>query len=1150
MRVAIKALILVCWSSLIIATALSQSYQFNTRPRGIQLPVQNILQIEQDTLGRMWFSTSRGVVVSDGLHNEELPDSLLRKFAYRISLHKDSDGQVWLYSASGVPILIKNNGEAWQEEDLSPFPREGSLGRNRFFSVDEKSKKQFFLNSGDQLLFWKEGQPKQFLQLESEKYGALMGVEKLDGELVLMFRNGTYAFKDNQLRPINFQGLGLPSPPFSILKHPEQSQFYFLGKDYLAVGNSPNAPSKFLDRNFNSFDFDQAEDFFGIQYRYGALFYHFNSNLKKLVLDREKVFQIDLFELFQTPMLQTFLIDQEGILWIGSSRGLANSTSQLFQNYTSKTAEFLGEEVTAIHEISPGKFLLGFNNGVQYFDSSGTKTLLKDSNLADSPLGRVMNFSKDKWGRIWFSRNQLGVGMYEVNSGRITEFSTPQGVNISSAIASGDSLFLVGSDRVYIADLNRPFNGIFDLDIAPQLLELVGEDGVFFRKGFQLKNGKNLIIRASKLGNKYPVLEKENFLLVEGYDALEMPNGAILLGTENGLKVFQGGYVGFFSFGNRVIEEPVYTILADHDSGIWVGTNRGVYVLKDDKVIHYKESNGLVGDEINRGALIQSHTGQVLIGTNKGLSVYLPEEKFFASGAPRLHLSQLKLGGVDALKGIPVRVSHSQNFLEVQLIPAAFNESRELWIHYRLAENDSTPWQIIKNPESSQLFLGNLPSGQYHFEIKASYDGVDFSPVFSSGKLIVLQPFYLRVWFLAIAVLFLVGLGVLLSRFYQQLKDLGILQNRVEGEQKRKNQVEQQFSRVWNNVQDPMILVTEQGIIATANPAFAKMLHLPLEQIEGKSIFEFLDSSPQDPQHAQILDQVKLSGAYGISFENTIAWKSGALEMEVYSVLLEESPHGKGLVLSVFHDLTSRKKVELQLRDAIRKAEEASRFKTSLLSNMSHEIRTPLTGIIGGTEHVMMSRQEDKELKDQLDIVLQSGERLLSTINSLLDLAKIEANKMEVVFTHTHLNEFFHKILQPFQQQAESKNLRLEVSILCAPKLIPLDRRFMEMILNNLVGNAIKYSHSGLISVRIWMEIDQLLLVIKDQGTGMSEEFQKKMFEPFEQESKGHKRLYEGTGLGLAITKNLVNLLKGTIEIQSQVGVGTEVFLKIPLHIS
>jgi signal transduction histidine kinase len=285
----------------------------------------------------------------------------------------------------------------------------------------------------------------------------------------------------------------------------------------------------------------------------------------------------------------------------------------------------------------------------------------------------------------------------------------------------------------------------------------------------------------------------------------------------------------------------------------------------------------------------------------------------------------------------------------------------------------------------------------------------------------------------------------------------------------------------------------------------------------------------------------------GFTFEVTIPWKKAPLEMEIFSILIQSDYEGRNLILSVCRDISAKKAIELRLREAKEKAEQANRFKSSMLSNISHEIRTPLNGIIGGTEHIMMTRQNDPELVSQLDIILQSGVRLMETINSILDMAKIEANKMRVVYKETEINDFIGEILVPLKNLAKRKGLDLTVNYLQKPFYGKIDKRFLEMIVNNLVGNSIKYSEKGGIILSIDRRKNNLLFEIEDTGVGMSEDFLLKVFDPFEQESSGNDRLYEGTGLGLSITKNLIELLKGEILISSTKNAGTLVTLEIPL---
>jgi signal transduction histidine kinase len=275
--------------------------------------------------------------------------------------------------------------------------------------------------------------------------------------------------------------------------------------------------------------------------------------------------------------------------------------------------------------------------------------------------------------------------------------------------------------------------------------------------------------------------------------------------------------------------------------------------------------------------------------------------------------------------------------------------------------------------------------------------------------------------------------------------------------------------------------------------------------------------------------------------------KGGNREVELYVSRLKSDHAGNPLILSVFRDITEKKEFENGLQIAKEKAEEANNLKTNFLSNISHEIRTPLNGILGSTENIILQRKDDANLISQLEIIQESGERLLNTINSILDLSKIEAKKFEVVYKDSNINDFLATILLPLKGLAIRKGLLLSAKYETQPLKGLIDQRYFEMIVNNLVGNAIKYSIKGMISVRLKGFDDKIELSVSDQGIGMSDEFQKILFKPFEQESTGNSRIYEGTGLGLAITKNIVDALGGSIRVDSQKEQGTQVIVILPL---
>jgi PAS domain S-box-containing protein len=1126
----------------------AQNFKFNTQPRGVRLSVQNVLQVEQDTLGLMWFSTGRGVVYSDGIETYELPDTLTRRFVYRIALLKDEDGILWIYNASGVPTLLEKKEDAWSEFRFSDGLKAYFSSKIQLFSIGANAEKLFFMETGRDLVFWKNGEQTEMkLTRDISSTGQLIAVSRVADKILLIFKNGTFELKGGELFPYQFRGIPLPSSPVLIKKSPSGT-YYFLGKNYLASGPAAEFPTEILDQDFSTINLLE-EDYFSLVFSGENVFYHYNSHLKKYNSSRKRPVLIDLSSLFRSVYIQTAFIDREGLLWVGTSRGIGVNNSQIFQNYGIDMDSFLAEEFTAGIECRPGEFLFGFNNGIQKMTRFEVKTLYRGKDGPQNPDERIINFSGDKNGVIWVSANFKGLGKIVPDYTRVSFLPKPEGLNVSSVQAVGDSLLITSPKRVFISSITADNSEFFKKELTSEILKLLGDVAPHFRKSGKLSNGKLVVLRASRLENQYPIIETPRYFLAEGYDFLEMDDGNILLGTEYGLKVYRDGYVGFYIYAGRTITRPIYALMKDKNGTVWAGTDNGVFVIGQNKVVQYNESNGLIGDEVNRGALMEAASGRVFIGTMKGLSIYFPEESFFAYGAPKAFVKSMKLGNREILGTGEFTVPYDQNSLLAEFIAPGFNESKELWIHHRLIRGDEqTPWEIVKDPRSNQLFYSNLPSGSYRLEFKTSYNGLEFSDTFRSGEFEILSPFYLRTWFIVFAVLFLIALGILINRFFKQLQNLGILQSAVEQENKNKVIAEQQFKNVWNSSQDGMILTLEDERILTVNPAFARMMGSEINKLESQPLAVLFNSEATPHFYLDtLLNQVRRSPGKGISVEAQLDWKTGPLEMEVFSVMLDQDKDGQSLVLSVFKDISAQKSVQNKLKEAKEKAEQANRFKSSLLSNISHEIRTPLNGIIGGAEHIIMTKKDDVELVSQLDIILQSGERLLGTISSLLNLAKMEANKFPTEYTETDVKDFFETVIRHLREAAVRKGLHFAFRFLSPPFHAKIDRRFMEMILNNIVSNSIKYTEKGLISVVCDKKDNILILEVSDTGVGMSESFQTRMFDAFEQESKGHDRLFEGTGLGLSITKNLVQLLEGKIDIQSTKNSGTRVRIEIPL---
>jgi signal transduction histidine kinase len=242
-----------------------------------------------------------------------------------------------------------------------------------------------------------------------------------------------------------------------------------------------------------------------------------------------------------------------------------------------------------------------------------------------------------------------------------------------------------------------------------------------------------------------------------------------------------------------------------------------------------------------------------------------------------------------------------------------------------------------------------------------------------------------------------------------------------------------------------------------------------------------------------------------------------------------------------------RKSVE-ELKTAKELAEEMNRLKTNFLSNMSHEIRTPINGILGLSQVIEMET-DNNEIKNYVKLQQQSGQRLLNTITSILDLSRIEAERSQLKLRVIDLNNLLSESILPLEGLAKSKKL----TFLFEPSSERLqclsDETMLYQVINNTVGNAIKFTDKGEVVIRTAKKDEgHVSIVVKDTGIGISEEFMPRLFNSFEQESTGRGRSHEGSGLGLAISKKYIELLGGEILVESKKDCGSTFEILLPAY--
>jgi signal transduction histidine kinase len=254
-------------------------------------------------------------------------------------------------------------------------------------------------------------------------------------------------------------------------------------------------------------------------------------------------------------------------------------------------------------------------------------------------------------------------------------------------------------------------------------------------------------------------------------------------------------------------------------------------------------------------------------------------------------------------------------------------------------------------------------------------------------------------------------------------------------------------------------------------------------------------------------------------------------------------------MVSTVTDITDLYNTQSDLIKAKEKAEEADRLKTAFLANMSHEIRTPMNGILGFTELLADSHFTGEEKKDFINIIRRSGQRMLNTVNDLIDISKIETGQMQVVLTETNLREQIFNLYNFFKPEASEKSLdfRLVEDINPMQALVRTDVAKLDSIMTNLIKNALKYTDSGFVEIRVLLTDNQFTFCVSDSGIGIPEERKHAIFNRFEQADIEDSRALQGSGLGLAITRAYVEMLGGTIKLESELGKGSEFSVSIPV---
>lgn len=372
---------------------------------------------------------------------------------------------------------------------------------------------------------------------------------------------------------------------------------------------------------------------------------------------------------------------------------------------------------------------------------------------------------------------------------------------------------------------------------------------------------------------------------------------------------------------------------------------------------------------------------------------------------------------------------------------------------------------------------------------------------------------------------------------------------KAEENEKELNQYVQHLENLNNSLIDVVFTVNpENRQIRYVNKAIETVFGYSVEECIGsKTSMLYSDEKEYLEFGEKLKDNVSSNKDFLIT-EQQLKRKTGEIfTAEITTSFIKDA--GKTVdILSIVRDVSEKIKYENELIEAKEKAEEADRLKSAFLANMSHEIRTPMNGILGFSDLLRTPDLTNEEIERYVSIIQKSGTRMLATINDLVDISRIETGQVETYLQKVDIKKELEEMFDFFEAETKNKGLQFKFDNKLSEqeRCIQTDRQKFISIVTNLIKNAIKYTDRGSVEISVERKNEAIQFYVNDTGIGISPNRQEAIFDRFVQADIGDSRAFEGSGLGLSITKAYVEMLGGTISLESEMGVGSTFTFTLP----
>ncbi|NIM17082.1 MAG: response regulator [Candidatus Aminicenantes bacterium] len=1172
-------------------SAFSQSFLVHQYTEADGLPSSMVYDVTQDHTGRLWFATRKGIAVYDGVHWKHYSTSEGLPASSFINIKVDSRNRIWALSGTGQmgAHVIFYNGETWNNIPKVPleYNRQEPLPSFELLEIEMEAGAHVLIAVGTRdmgLLLWDGRQWNPLTTGNGLLSNKVNGVVALGGKFYAAAGKGLSIIEINEtngrIRVDNrLNAISIPSPEIKAINLEWKDRFANSPLKHTRLWLCGDQWLGYIEEN----DLNQAEPKVHIYQRSGLtlpgrgirvnLFPDYQNGIYITQFLGVSYFNYNTGtvesmgvknELINDGANSVF-VDFEKNVWLCSFRGVSKIASRRFGSFQVKHG-LLEDEVTAVLEYAPGKFVFGHNTGLTFYNMTGSPVFKTQpfpwEDTDETLVQRVLDMKADSKNSIWAVL--AGDQLIKTNEqGDFKRYGKQEGLAASAQciwIDPDDTVWLGTSRGVYIMkSTNHRFT---PLELEPGVKELKNQSirriykpsnhMIYFttsRSGVYAYNRKNR--QWSHFQNPNQANANSVFSIIED------SSGRVFSGTRAGLFILQDGVLKRFISGEFKIERIVYFIVEDRSRRLWFGTDNGVIRWDGKRAVKYSTSDGLIGLETNRAAGIVDSQGRVWIGTNRGVSVYNRsfDNMDFPSypSPPKAQLLALETadGKIPLPAGEPIRLAFKQNTITFHFRAISFLDETRLRFRSKLVGLEDE-WSEEAFPYNQLARYRNLGPGKYRFHLKVKNALGTWSEPVKSPEVIIRKPFYKTWWFYLFVLLLFGALSIVVHRYLVERRYFARLEEQVEERTEQLRMSEEKYSTLFQETKDMVYMSTLEGKLTDINPAGVELFgYASKQEILEVDIGRDLYANPEDRKTFQKEIQEK---GYVKDYQLDVRRKDGKKLVVLMTVTAVRNKAGDVVAYrGIMRDITQQKEVEKQL-ERVKKMEAIG----MLSGGVAHDLNNILSGLTSYPELLLMKIPEDSPLRRPLLTIKRTGEKAAAVVQDLLTLSRRGVALSEVV----NLNDIVKDYLtSPGYEKLKSHHPEARFTIRTAPDLQQVMGSPIHLFktLMNLVSNAVEAMPDGG-WVRIKTENRYLhtlidgfdnipsgtyaVLSVSDTGVGISPDDISRIFEPFYTRKKLGR---SGTGLGMSVVWATAKDHNGYIDINTRPGEGSTFELYFPV---